>query len=261
MGKSLKVGGGLHTHDGRLKVNIDEPLLLEPGQEREGEIISEVADRHIAPLEGAFAALLRYVLAGQSQAAMMQRAESLPLAGLVDATVPLLVDGGTQGVRVVSEIIERLAAPGFEITYAENYVARWARNYSYRLVRGIDAVSRDVLQRHISQWAQTGEALPKLEERLAPWFGQARAKRIAITESTRAYAEGTFTGYEAAGFAPRPLPEKRPPEHPNCRCFVSVARDGGTWVYVWYTANDELVCPLCRPRHLEVIGQAGSPGF
>lgn len=250
-----------HSHDIVRNVSESDVLLLEPGSERESEIITEVAERHITGLDVALAALLAYILQGDSEAELLSRADALPLAGVRNAVMPLLIDGGESGVAVVSTIIERIAAPGFEIPLQDNYVARWANQYSYRLVGGINDTSRQVLRHHISRWAQEGATIDALESRLLPWFGESRARRIAVTEATRSYAEGTFAGYEAAGFGRRPVPENRPPEHPNCRCFVGVAPEASNWVYVWYTSQDELVCPLCRPRHLTVIGQAGTPRF
>lgn len=54
-------------------------------------------------------------------------------------------------------------------------------------------------------------------------FGPARAKRIIVTETTRAYAQGNYQAWRNhSGFAV------------------------GRWQ--WNTANDELVCPICGPR-------------
>jgi len=44
----------------------------------------------------------------------------------------------------------------------------------------------------------------------------------------------------------------------RCRCWVWLAEpDPGRWDYGWITAQDELVCPICAPKHQTSIGFAG----
>lgn len=82
----------------------------------------------------------------------------------------------------------------------------------------------------ISEWIQSGDALPVLEERLAPLFGSSRARRIAATEVTRAYGEGNVLAWQSSG-------------------VVSGKR--------WMTARDERVCPICGPLHNKVVSLSG----
>jgi len=70
----------------------------------------------------------------------------------------------------------------------------------------------------------------------------ARANVIAVTEGNRAYAAATIDSYQAAGLSeyfwnayddacpecldleagsPYPIGEETPPDHPNCRCWLS----------------------------------------
>ena len=43
-------------------------------------------------------------------------------------------------------------------------------------------------------------------------------------------------------------PSQVPPAHPRCRCGINPKRKGrGHWVYVWLTAMDDRVCPICGP--------------
>lgn len=78
--------------------------------------------------------------------------------------------------------------------------------------------------------------------------GSIRAWLIALTEVTRAYIE-------AALLAARDLrisrePQFRPPLHVRCRCrLVFELRDDGLLHPIWWTAEDERVCPQCAPLH------------
>jgi len=140
-----------------------------------------------------------------------------------------------------------LADLGIAVDWAlVNEAARdWARGYTMELVRGIDDTSRELLQKEIAQWMESGEPLSKLTETLSDYFGEKRAALIAMTETTRAYNEGNIAGWKEAGLADRE-PEERPPLHPGCRCTLSITEaSSGDWVYIWNTGNDEIVCPDC----------------
>lgn len=96
-------------------------------------------------------------------------------------------------------------------------VAAWAAKYTAELVKGITATTRTATQAAISAWIESGNPLDDLFTALAPIFGADRAEVIAVTEVTRAYAEG------------------------NRRMWKETGADGMTWM----TAQDELVCPIC----------------
>lgn len=72
----------------------------------------------------------------------------------------------------------------------------------------------------------TADGLPQLIRALEPTFGAARAEAIGVTEVTR-----IFVGMQRAA-------ER---ENPTVTAFR------------WQTANDELVCPICRPLNGAVI--------
>jgi hypothetical protein len=76
------------------------------------------------------------------------------------------------------------------------------------------------MQLEITRWIDNGETLPQLIERLVPLFGEKRAELIAVTEVTRAFAEGNMVAWRESGV----IQKRR-----------------------WNTANDELVCPICGP--------------
>jgi len=66
----------------------------------------------------------------------------------------------------------------------------------------------------------------QLGKRLADVFGIEDAATIAVTEVTRAYAEGNLAAWRADGF---------------------------TEGKEWSTANDELVCQICGPLDSQVV--------
>ena len=103
----------------------------------------------------------------------------------------------------------------------------------------------------MGNWVETGDPLDALIEALSPIFGPVRAEKIAQTETTRAYAEGSIQAYEASGVVEEiewltvgdaeaedcdicgPLDHKRvtigeefapgitaPPGHVKCRCRI-----------------------------------------
>jgi len=99
----------------------------------------------------------------------------------------------------------------------------WASSYTYELIKDITATTRDKLSTAISDWLNAGEAFPDLRRRVEEIFEDpARAELIAVTESTRAVAEGNTQLWQAANVKAR----------------------------TWETAVDELVCPICGGLNL-----------
>lgn len=108
-----------------------------------------------------------------------------------------------------------------------------ARTYTFELVRGITNNTRERLQTVVNQWIESGNAFPNLVGRIRPIIPdlekvtatalqpERRAKLIAATEATRAYAEGNRRVWEAEG----------------------------VWGREWRAARDELVCPICGAFH------------
>lgn len=77
------------------------------------------------------------------------------------------------------------------------------------------------------------EGLPQLIDAITPTFGPDRAARIAITETTRIFTEGT----------------------------LAAAREDDTITHVRFlTAADEIVCPICGPLH-GIVARKTARGF
>jgi SPP1 gp7 family putative phage head morphogenesis protein len=106
-------------------------------------------------------------------------------------------------------------------------VLDYTRRYGFSLVNidgdlSIVKTTRDQMREIFLRW-QRGElgdrGLPDLVRALDPLFGSERARRIAVTETTRLFAEGNLIAW----------------------------RTGGVTHKIWHTAMDELVCPICAP--------------
>jgi hypothetical protein len=111
--------------------------------------------------------------------------------------------------------------------------ARWARNYSFDLVKGINDFTRKVLQNAVDTFISTpGYSIGDLMDQLP--FDAVRAQRIAVTETTRSYAQGQ----QLAG-------EELKKEFPDVRVIKT-----------WYTNNDEIVreCEICWPLEGVEVG-------
>ena len=121
----------------------------------------------------------------------------------------------------------------YQIDWALVNEAAWrrSREYGYELVKGICETSEAFLREAISEWMDTGRPLDELAGELARsgMFGPARSQMIAVTEVTRAYAEGNRLAWQASG-------------------VVDKER--------WYTVVDERVCPVCSALHgqVDVLG-------
>jgi hypothetical protein len=245
-----------------LKSQVAESDILRAdapkGEEAEAEAVVELREELEPTIARELEKILAYILAGRVASSMLARADALPFDGLVRAINPLLKRAGALAIGIQAELLLGFGV-AVPVSFAESMVAQWANRYDYNLVGGINRNSRSILRRHISQWSVSEETFPQLVSRLSPHFGRSRAALIGSTEATRAFSEGQFAAWEASGFNRRPPLANRPPAHPRCRCFPSLARDGSQWVYVWYTVLDRNVCPICEPRHATVIGFAGQP--
>ena len=133
-------------------------------------------------------------------------------------------------------------------------VVDWARNFAAADVAKVTATTQKMVQDKVTEWIGSGETLKELENSLLPEFGKVRAKRIAVTEVTNAYAGGNLEAWKASGLVDGkrwntagtdvcpicvgldqmvvPLDamfisdydssvHERPPAHVNCKCWIT----------------------------------------
>jgi len=176
--------------------------------------------------------LLRARLNGQFEQVMNLLGNPPDMANLPadfwsTATGVMLADVRPEMESLARVVVEGAIESGVGIAWdlANEAAIEWAERYTYDLIRGITETTQRQVQRAVTRFFETpGETRANLEARLAPWFGQARASSIAVTEVTRASGEGVRVSYEQAKQA------------------------GINMVPVWHTARDELVCSVCGPN-------------
>lgn len=148
---------------------------------------------------------------------------------LLAILLPLFVEEAEEAAELFAEWTEEEIGIGVDWALINIEAVKWARDYSFKLVKGIDETTQKQLRQYISAWIETpGATMGDLFGKLAGLssFGSKRARMIAVTEVTRAYAEGN-------------------------RASAKVYEDEGllTWVRTWETNNDGLVCDLCIALH------------
>jgi hypothetical protein len=147
-----------------------------------------------------------------------------------------LIQAGKHGI----ELFEESALIGIDYTLVNAGAAKWARKYTFELVKGIDDTTRAALQKSISSFVETPGMTIGDVMKLLP-FDEKRAERMAISEITRAYG----TANQLAG-------EQMAKEYPD----LDVIKH-------WFTNNDDRVCTtICEPLNgVEVgIDKEFSPG-
>ena len=154
------------------------------------------------------------------------------IRSLLAVLMPFLQQGAEGGVGVHAAALEPL---GFAIDWTMPYTeaADWARKYGGKLVRGVTRTTRDRVGVNVANWIESGESLPALTRQLMSdhGFSRARAKLIAITETTASYSRGEMT-------AARTLEKQG---------FFDYEKE-------WQTAMDDIVCPICKPLQSERVG-------
>lgn len=140
---------------------------------------------------------------------------------LREKLAPFLEKVYRDGIAAGRENLPRVA--GVNWSLANQTAADWAESYTFDLVTGITDTTRELIAGSVQEAIEGGLSRAELADLLAPTFGPVRAEMIAVTEVTRAVAEGEAAAVDALGEA------------------------GFEMVGEWQTANDELVCPICEP--------------
>lgn len=169
---------------------------------------------------------------------------------------PVLVDYTQVLAAMAIEDTEAIYSIGADWGLVNTGALDWARQFAADEIRNITTTTREAVRTAVTNWIETGGKLNDLTKALEPTFGLNRARRIAATEITRSYAEGSVRVWQASGMADRP-PESMPVinTHIGCRCWVIIQPRAGQWVYVHQTANDERVC---FPAGTMIETQSGS---
>lgn len=152
---------------------------------------------------------------------------------------------------------EELLTPVIRINWGlvNQQAVDWGQAHAAELVSQIEPTTRSAVREAVAEWTANGESLDGLTARIRALagpdgglaFSPARARLIAQTESTNAFAQGNQRAWQAADVA-RAI--YLPSAHPGCRCRVQPVKlpDGSMGVR-WMTVEDERVCtqPLQTP--------------
>lgn len=198
---------------------------------------------------------------------------------LVEALVPSLIQAAIHAAWLTAKSVGMEVPPTFEeavAMYAASHqslstptefvkwgltleaVADWVDQYSFNLARGITSTTRDLVAGKIADWVTSGESINKLIKDLEPALGLWRAKAIATTEVTKAFAVSNIAAWNQSGVITRmrwnttktdvcPICQsvdglvvqingsgfnpdgaegvQHPPAHVGCRCWLSPAYD------------------------------------
>lgn len=158
---------------------------------------------------------------------------------------PLIRDAAMSSADFWLDDLLTTVGVGVDWTLVNQGVIKWAQEYSYDLIKGINDTSRKAVSDAVADWIASGLPLDELIDSLKPMYGPVRAQMIAVTEVTRAFSQGqtelwkeseVVNAYnvmtaedanvdeicvvEAAG-GPYPLDDDShsPPFHIGCRCW------------------------------------------
>jgi len=164
--------------------------------------------------------------------------------------IALLTAGAQDAVATEADILASSFDISLDWTLANSEAAAWARQHAAELVDGITKTTARSVGETVATWIETeGSTVGQLFDTLRQsyTFSDSRSRNIGVTEVTNAYAEGREMAYTEGGI---PAAVFKPTAHPNCRCWdAAVLLSDNTWVIVWRTNRDELVCrqPIDTP--------------
>jgi SPP1 gp7 family putative phage head morphogenesis protein len=116
----------------------------------------------------------------------------------------------------------------FDASLYNQQAAQWARSYTDTLLQQLQTTTEEGVGQILSDWiasptATMGDLVQQIVE--SGLAGADRASRIAVTETTRAFASGERMTYLQNGI--------------------------GKWR--WQTNNDDIVCKYCEPLNQKIV--------
>jgi hypothetical protein len=114
----------------------------------------------------------------------------------------------------------------------------FARNYTFEFVKGWDRYTQQTLRKAVSAYYERGQTIGDLQRSIRHLFDPVRAEAIAVTEVTRAAAEGEY------------------------QIAKDLRAQGVDMIAYWQTNEDERVCPICAPlndRKADGLDALGKP--
>ena len=156
------------------------------------------------------------------------------LVGLLEEAILLGVDIGIQQMETLMGV-NKFVGVGMDAdvqTVVNTEATRWVSQHAGELITDINKTTRNAVRDTIQQWMTTGDDMTALRKQLQKvGFSRSRARMIAHTETTAAYAQGNVEAWQASGVVNQ---------------------------QEWRTANDEAVCPICAPLGGLAYGAQGA---
>ena len=132
---------------------------------------------------------------------------------------PFVLQWAENGVGQGAEILNAVAI-GLDAE-ANIAAANWANQYSLDLAKGLTGTTRELTKTKITNFIESGRPIQELQDELAQVIGpEWRARLIARTEVTNAWAEGTL---------------------------IAGQETDAVKGLIWQTSLQENVCPICAP--------------
>jgi len=145
---------------------------------------------------------------------------------------PVLEDVYLQQAQVVMDT----ATIGIDWALVNESAVIWSNRYTAELLAKMTATTRRAVASAVEAFYTQGLSITDLKLRLMRTMSPTRAEMVAITEVTRAGAEGErLTALQIA------------------------SETGVEMIPIWLTANDEKVCPICGPKHDQRITDGQFP--
>lgn len=117
---------------------------------------------------------------------------------LLRVVFPQLRGASREGARTALEGLRGLGI-GVDWGLVNEGARSWARLHAADLATGMTRTTRVAVTNAINDWLGTGEPITTLRDDLAPMFGAVRAEMVAVTEVTRAYAQGNLITWRESG--------------------------------------------------------------
>jgi SPP1 gp7 family putative phage head morphogenesis protein len=144
-------------------------------------------------------------------------------ARVLNLIISIWVDSAWEAALAVMAVMNDAGMPAVDEAVVYSNILDWIGANSPAQAAGILQTTREAVEKAIQQAGGDDELLAAL---LAPIFGPERAETIGLTEAMIAAAIGNLFAWEAYGVIEE---------------------------VIWVTAEDERVCPICRPLHEAVI--------
>ena len=147
-------------------------------------------------------------------------------ASIIKGTTAGAQLGAIAGGDILTDMIDVDLIDDARALLVNDEAAAWAGRRSGELITGIDRTTRDAVRLAVEQNIEAGGTPRTLAARLngtQTGYGALSPKRammIAVTETTRSYAEGNLIAWRESGVVE---------------------------TITWHTANDDIVCPVCAP--------------